>query len=81
MTLLRKGNEESNNGAAIGEEEYAQIVEGREQRRKHSGIHGAALDRWYGKIPAGDYRNTVGHASELAELQSILKKCARRIVG
>ena len=74
------GRGTSNNGAAIGEEEYAQIVEGENARAL--GIKGPSLDRMVWKDPRALPQYNVGHAQRVAELQNILQTMPNlRIVG
>jgi oxygen-dependent protoporphyrinogen oxidase len=74
------GRGTSNNGAAIGEEEYAQIVE--VENARALGIKGPPLDRMVWKDPRALPQYNVGHAQRVAELQNILQTMPNlRIVG
>jgi oxygen-dependent protoporphyrinogen oxidase len=74
------GRGTSNNGAAIGEEEYAQIVE--VENARALGIKGPSLDRMVWKDPRALPQYNVGHAQRVAELQNILQTMPNlRIVG
>jgi len=64
------GRGTSNNGAAIGEEEYAQIVE--VENARALGIKGPSLDRMVWKDPRALPQYNVGHAQRVAEIQEIL---------
>ena len=74
------GRGTSNNGAAIGEEEYAQIVE--VENARTLGIKGPSLDRMVWKDPRALPQYNVGHAQLVAQLQNILQTMPNlRIVG
>jgi oxygen-dependent protoporphyrinogen oxidase len=74
------GRDTSNNGLAIGEEAYAQIVEAENARAL--GIKGPSLDRVIWKDPRALPQYNVGHAQRVAEIQNILRTMPNlRIVG
>ena len=74
------GRGTGNNGVAIGEEAYAQIVEAENARAL--GIKGPSLERVVWKDPRALPQYNVGHAQRVAKIQNILPTMPNlRIVG